>query len=62
MYYSILLAEENVKNPTEMKLICAGVEEKMVGLRILNAPRIWCGDSKGSNKVRLRQLHRYSPY
>ncbi|KAE8147075.1 glutathione reductase [Aspergillus avenaceus] len=35
MYYSVMPAEEKEKNPTEFKLICAGPEEKVVGLHIL---------------------------
>lgn len=35
MYYDLLPAEEKKKNPTEMKIICAGPEEKVVGLHIL---------------------------
>ncbi|KAM5475451.1 Glutathione reductase [Microsporum audouinii] len=35
MYFSVFPAEEKEKNPTEMKLICAGPEEKVVGLHIL---------------------------
>ncbi|KAK1146907.1 Glutathione reductase [Aspergillus melleus] len=35
MYYDVMPAEEKKKNPTEFKLICAGPEEKVVGLHIL---------------------------
>ena len=36
MYYDVGLSpEEKAKNPTEMKLICAGPQEKVVGLHIL---------------------------
>ncbi|KAL3481953.1 hypothetical protein BJX99DRAFT_243316 [Aspergillus californicus] len=35
MYYDVFPAEEKKKNPTEFKLICAGPEEKVVGLHIL---------------------------
>lgn len=35
MYYDPLPAEEKKKNPTEMKVICVGPEEKVVGLHIL---------------------------
>lgn len=35
MFYDVLPAEEKKKNPTEMKIICAGPEEKVVGLHIL---------------------------
>ncbi|PLB41795.1 glutathione-disulfide reductase GLR1 [Aspergillus candidus] len=35
MYYDVIPAEEKKKNPTEFKLICAGPEEKVVGLHIL---------------------------
>ncbi|KAJ5596834.1 Glutathione reductase [Penicillium hetheringtonii] len=35
MYYSVAPPEEKAKNPTEMKLICAGPQEKVVGLHIL---------------------------
>lgn len=35
MYYDPLPAEEKKKNPTEMKLVCVGPEEKVVGLHIL---------------------------
>ncbi|EFE30914.1 uncharacterized protein ARB_02107 [Trichophyton benhamiae CBS 112371] len=35
MFFSVFPAEEKEKNPTEMKLICAGPEEKVVGLHIL---------------------------
>lgn len=35
MYYDVLPPEEKKKNPTEMKLICVGPEEKVVGLHIL---------------------------
>ncbi|OGM46748.1 glutathione reductase [Aspergillus bombycis] len=35
MYYDVVPAEEKKKNPTEFKLICAGPEEKVVGLHIL---------------------------
>jgi glutathione reductase (NADPH) len=35
MYYSVMPTEEKAKNPTEMKIICAGPQEKVVGLHIL---------------------------
>lgn len=36
MYYDVgLSAEEKAKYPTEMKIICAGPQEKVVGLHIL---------------------------
>lgn len=35
MFYDVIPAEEKPKNPTQMKLICAGPEEKVVGLHIL---------------------------
>ncbi|EEQ89670.2 glutathione reductase (NADPH) [Blastomyces dermatitidis ER-3] len=35
MYYDVMPVEEKQKNPTEMKLVCAGPEEKIVGLHIL---------------------------
>jgi glutathione reductase (NADPH) len=35
MYYDVFPAEEKAKNPTEMKIVCAGPEEKVVGLHIL---------------------------
>ncbi|KAJ5096624.1 Glutathione reductase [Penicillium angulare] len=35
MYYSLMPAEEKAKNPTQMKIICAGPQEKVVGLHIL---------------------------
>jgi len=35
MFYSIFPAEEKAKNPTEYKIVCAGPEEKVVGLHIL---------------------------
>lgn len=35
MYYDPLPPEEKKKNPTEMKIVCAGPEEKVVGLHIL---------------------------
>ncbi|OJJ45723.1 hypothetical protein ASPZODRAFT_26348 [Penicilliopsis zonata CBS 506.65] len=35
MYYDVMPAEEKAKNPTEMKLVCVGPEEKVVGLHIL---------------------------
>ncbi|KAE8355344.1 hypothetical protein BDV28DRAFT_129154 [Aspergillus coremiiformis] len=35
MYYDVMPSEEKKKNPTEFKLICAGPEEKVVGLHIL---------------------------
>ncbi|KAJ5089302.1 Glutathione reductase [Penicillium argentinense] len=35
MYYSVCTPEEKAKNPTEMKIICAGPTEKVVGLHIL---------------------------
>lgn len=35
MFYDMYPPEEKAKNPTEMKLICAGPEERIVGLHIL---------------------------
>lgn len=36
MFYDVGLSpEEKAKNPTEMKIICAGPSEKVVGLHIL---------------------------
>ncbi|KAF2093380.1 glutathione reductase [Rhizodiscina lignyota] len=35
MYYDLFSPEEKAKNPTEYKLVCAGPEEKVVGLHIL---------------------------
>lgn len=35
MFFSVFPSEEKEKNPTEMKLVCAGPEEKIVGLHIL---------------------------
>ena len=35
MFYHVFDAEEKAQNPTEYKLICAGPEEKVVGLHIL---------------------------
>lgn len=35
MFYDVFPAEEKPKNPTQMKIICAGPEEKVVGLHIL---------------------------
>lgn len=36
MYYDVDLSpEEKAKYPTEMKIICAGPQEKVVGLHIL---------------------------
>ncbi|KAJ5161852.1 Glutathione reductase [Penicillium capsulatum] len=35
MYYHVIPQEERPKNPTQMKLICAGPQEKVVGLHIL---------------------------
>ncbi|KAI1940268.1 Glutathione reductase [Ophidiomyces ophidiicola] len=35
MFYDMMPPEEKAHNPTEMKLICAGPEEKVVGLHIL---------------------------
>ena len=35
MFYDVVPPEEKKKNPTEFKLICAGPEEKVVGLHIL---------------------------
>lgn len=35
MFHDMFPPEEKAKNPTEMKLICAGPEEKIVGLHIL---------------------------
>ncbi|PYH49841.1 glutathione-disulfide reductase GLR1 [Aspergillus saccharolyticus JOP 1030-1] len=41
MYYDLYPAEEKKQNPTEFKLICAGPEEKVVGLHILG---LGCGE------------------
>ncbi|KAL1999721.1 hypothetical protein VTN02DRAFT_4121 [Thermoascus thermophilus] len=35
MFFDPLPVEEKRKNPTEMKLVCVGPEEKVVGLHIL---------------------------
>lgn len=35
MFYTLLPDEEKAKNPTQMKIVCAGPEEKVVGLHIL---------------------------
>lgn len=35
MFYDVFPQEEKKKNPTLMKLVCAGPEEKVVGLHIL---------------------------
>ncbi|KAF9892592.1 Glutathione reductase [Aspergillus nanangensis] len=35
MYYDVMPAEEKKHNPTEFKLVCAGPEEKVVGMHIL---------------------------
>ncbi|KAL1962151.1 hypothetical protein VTN77DRAFT_555 [Rasamsonia byssochlamydoides] len=35
MFYDVFPTEEKKQNPTEMKIICAGPEEKVVGLHIL---------------------------
>jgi glutathione reductase (NADPH) len=35
MFYDVFPAEEKKHNPTQMKIICAGPEEKVVGLHIL---------------------------
>jgi len=35
MFYVTFPAEEKKKNPTEFKIICAGPEEKIVGLHLL---------------------------
>ncbi|KAI5306803.1 Glutathione reductase [Ascosphaera pollenicola] len=35
MYYTLHDADDKPKNPTEMKVVCAGKEEKVVGLHIL---------------------------
>jgi glutathione reductase (NADPH) len=40
MFYHIFPAVEIAKNPTEYKIVCAGPEERVVGLHIL-------GDSSG---------------
>ncbi|KAE9984591.1 hypothetical protein BLS_001966 [Venturia inaequalis] len=40
MFYDLCPPEERAKNPTEFKIVCAGAEEKVVGLHIL-------GDSCG---------------
>ncbi|RAL11962.1 glutathione-disulfide reductase GLR1 [Aspergillus homomorphus CBS 101889] len=41
MYYDLYPAEEKKQNPTEFKLICAGPDEKVVGLHILG---LGCGE------------------
>ena len=35
MFYDVFPAEEKHKYPTEMKLVCVGPEERIVGLHIL---------------------------
>lgn len=35
MFYDLFPDNEKKQNPTQMKIICAGVEEKVVGLHIL---------------------------
>lgn len=35
MYYDVMPPDEKKKHPTEMKIICAGLDEKVVGLHIL---------------------------
>ncbi|KAI3281363.1 hypothetical protein DTO002I6_9862 [Penicillium roqueforti] len=35
MFFDVMPAEEKAKNPTEMKVVCAGPQEKVVGLHIL---------------------------
>ena len=35
MFHDMFPPEEKAKNPTEFKLVCAGPEEKVVGLHIL---------------------------
>lgn len=35
MFYDVMAQDDKNKNPTEMKLICAGPEEKVVGMHIL---------------------------
>jgi glutathione reductase (NADPH) len=35
MFYDVMPPEEKAKNPTEMKIICAGPQQKVVGLHIL---------------------------
>ena len=35
MYYDVMPTDEKAKNPTQMKIVCAGPEEKVVGLHIL---------------------------
>lgn len=35
MYYDVMPPDEKKKHPTEMKIVCAGPEEKVVGLHIL---------------------------
>ena len=44
MFYDVFPAEEKTKYPTEYKIVCAGPDEKVVGLHII-------GD--GSSEVRL---------
>jgi glutathione reductase (NADPH) len=41
MFYDVFPPEERAKNPTEMKIICQGPEEKIVGLHILG---LGCGE------------------
>jgi glutathione reductase (NADPH) len=35
MFYDVFPADDKLKNPSEMKLVCVGREEKIVGLHIL---------------------------
>lgn len=35
MFYDVMSPEEKAKNPTEMKIICSGPQQKIVGLHIL---------------------------
>lgn len=35
MFFDVFPAEEKKKNPTQMKIICQGPEERVVGLHIL---------------------------
>jgi glutathione reductase (NADPH) len=35
MFYDVFPAEERAKNPTEYKIVCTGLDEKVVGLHIL---------------------------
>ncbi|KAI5283920.1 Glutathione reductase, partial [Ascosphaera acerosa] len=41
MYYTLHDAADKARNPTEMKIVCAGPEERVVGLHILG---LNCGE------------------